>query len=148
MKKTNIIRKFAFGAAIGATAVFLTLSQTFASSHREAPLITGSPKLDGCDFYMFNSYETGRSNFVTMVADYLPLQDPYGGPNYFQLETNGIYEIHIDNNGDAQEKMLPSPMAGSLDQLKNGFKVNFKILFYYVFIIITSFQSSENIKWT
>jgi hypothetical protein len=52
---------------------------------------------------MFNSYETGRSNFVTMVADYLPFQDPYGGPNYFTLETNGVYEISIDNNGDAQE---------------------------------------------
>lgn len=66
-------------------------------------MITGTPKLDGADFYMFNSYETGRSNFVTIVADYLPLQDPYGGPNYFQLETNGVYEIEIDNNGDAQE---------------------------------------------
>src|ERR1700677_2314737 len=75
----------------------------FASSHREAPLITGTPKLDGADFYMFNSYETGRSNFVTIVADYLPLQDPFGGPNYFQLETNGIYEIEIDNVGDAHE---------------------------------------------
>jgi hypothetical protein len=75
----------------------------FASSHREAPLITGTPKLDGADFYMFNSYEAGRSNFVTMVADYLPLQDAYGGPNYFELETNGIYEIEVDNNGDGQE---------------------------------------------
>ena len=75
------------------------------SSHREAPLITGTPKLDGADFYMFNSYETGRSNFVTFVADYLPLQDPYGGPNYFTLETNGVYEISIDNNGDAMEDL-------------------------------------------
>jgi hypothetical protein len=54
---------------------------------------------------MFNSYETGRSNFVTFVADYLPLQDPYGGPNYFTLETNGVYEISIDNNGDAKEDL-------------------------------------------
>jgi hypothetical protein len=75
----------------------------FASSHREAPMITGIPKLDGADFYMFNSYETGRSNYVTIVADYLPLQDPFGGPNYFQLETNGIYEVEIDNVGDGQE---------------------------------------------
>src|SRR5580700_10988531 len=81
----------------------LTAGSLFASSHREAPMITGMPKLDGADFYMFNSYETGRSNFVTMVADYLPLQDAYGGPNYFQLETNGIYEIEIDNVGDAHE---------------------------------------------
>ena len=84
-------------------ASLLAAGAAFASSHREAPLITGLPKLDGADFYMFNSYEAGRSNFVTFVADYLPLQDPYGGPNYFMLETNGVYEISIDNNGDAQE---------------------------------------------
>lgn len=84
-------------------AVLLAVAHVSASSHREAPLITGAPKLDGTDFYMFNSYEAGRSNFVTMVADYIPLQDAYGGPNYFKLETNGLYEIHIDNNGDAQE---------------------------------------------
>jgi hypothetical protein len=76
-----------------------------ASSHREAPLITSMPKLDCADFYMFNSYEAGRSNFVTIVANYLPLQDAYGGPNYFMLETNGVYEIHIDNTGDVQEDL-------------------------------------------
>ena len=40
---------------------------------------------------------------MTIVADYLPLQDPFGGPNYFELETNGIYEVEIDNVGDGQE---------------------------------------------
>jgi hypothetical protein len=95
------MNKIKYAAVFAAT--LLSIGQALASSHREAPLITGTPKLDGCDFYMFNSYEAGRSNFVTMVADYLPLQDAYGGPNYFQLETNGVYEIHIDNNGDAQE---------------------------------------------
>ncbi len=86
-----------------ATALLLAAASASASSHREAPLITGTPKLDGTDFYLFNSYEAGRSNFVTIVANYLPLQDAYGGPNYFKLETNGVYEVHIDNNGDAQE---------------------------------------------
>ncbi len=74
-----------------------------AASHREAPFITEQPKVDGTDFYMFRSYETGREAFVTMVADYMPLQDAYGGPNYFALDSNGLYEIHIDNNGDAKE---------------------------------------------
>ena len=81
-----------------------------ASSHREAPFITTQPKVDGTDFYLFNSYEGvaangsgGRSGFVTMLADYLPLQDPYGGPNYFSLDPNALYEIHIDNVGDAKE---------------------------------------------
>jgi uncharacterized protein DUF4331 len=88
---------------IALAGMILAAGSAFASSHREAPLITATPKLDGADFYMFNSYEAGRSNFVTFVADYLPLQDAYGGPNYFRLETNGVYEIEIDNAGDAQE---------------------------------------------
>ncbi len=50
---------------------------------------------------MFNSYETGRTGFVTLVANYIPLQDAYGGPNYFTLDPNGRYNINIDNNGDA-----------------------------------------------
>src|SRR5438067_2979578 len=70
----------------------------FSSSHREAPMITESPKLDGTDFYMFNSYEPGRTDFVTFVANYIPLQDAYGGPNFFSFDTNALYEIHIDNN--------------------------------------------------
>lgn len=75
---------------------------TFSSSHREAPLVTETPKLDGTDLYMFNSYEPGRKGFVTILANYLPLQAPFGGPNYFTLDPNGFYDIHIDNNGDAK----------------------------------------------
>ena len=73
------------------------------SSHREAPFITGVPKVDGTDFYMFRSYEAGRDGYVTLLANYLPLQDSYGGPNYFALDQKALYEIHIDNNGDARE---------------------------------------------
>jgi hypothetical protein len=81
-----------------------------ASSHREAPFITTSPKVDATDFYMFRSYEGvaangsgGRSDYVTLIANYQPLQGPYGGPNYFQMDPNALYEIHVDNNGDAAE---------------------------------------------
>ena len=81
----------------------LAMQPAQASSHREAPFITTVPKVDGTDFYMFNSYETGRSGYVTLIANYLPLQDPYGGPNYFSLDPNALYEIHIDNDGDARE---------------------------------------------
>ena len=89
-------------AAIG-TLYGLSAMPAQASSHREAPSITTTPKVDGADFYMFNSYEPGRTGFVTLIADYLPLQDPYGGPNYFKLDPNALYEIHIDNVGDAKE---------------------------------------------
>lgn len=77
-----------------------------ASSHREAPAVTTTPKVDGADFYMFNSYEPGRLTgpaFVTLIATYLPSQNPTGGPNYFKLDPNALYEIHVDNNGDAKE---------------------------------------------
>lgn len=74
-----------------------------ASSHREAPFITEQPKVDGTDFYMFRSYEPGREGFVTLIANYLPLQDPYGGPNYFNLDPEARYAIRIDNDGDGVE---------------------------------------------
>jgi hypothetical protein len=77
----------------------------FASSHREAPNISRLPTLDATDLYMFNSYEAGRTGYVTILANYIPLQDPYGGPNYFALDPAGLYEIKIDNNGDAVEDL-------------------------------------------
>ncbi|NHZ78712.1 DUF4331 domain-containing protein [Massilia sp. CCM 8695] len=75
----------------------------FASSHREAPFITRNPKIDATDFYMFRSYQAGRSDFTTLIANYVPLQDAYGGPNYFMMDPDALYEIHVDNNGDAKE---------------------------------------------
>ncbi|HTQ00253.1 MAG TPA: DUF4331 domain-containing protein [Casimicrobiaceae bacterium] len=76
-----------------------------ASSHREAPFIATQPQLDATDFYMFRSYEPGRDGYVTIVANYLPLQDPYGGPNYFKLDPNAVYEIHVTNDGGAVENL-------------------------------------------
>src|SRR3954447_11962816 len=89
-----------------AAAVSMTLAGVaLASSHREAPFITNLPKVDASDFYMFNSYEAGRAGFVTLIANYLPLQEPYGGPNYFTLDPEALYEIHVDNNGDGAEDL-------------------------------------------
>ena len=93
------------GLAVAATGLGLSTAPAFASSHREAPLITTMPKTDCADFYLFNSYEPGRGDYVTIIADYLPLQDAYGGPNYFTLDPEAIYEIHIDQDGDAQEDL-------------------------------------------
>jgi len=96
-----------FGAvcALAAGAVALP---AHASSHREAPAITTMPKVDGTDFYMFNSYEPARltgPGYVTLIANYQPLQAAYGGPNYFKLDPNALYEIHVDNNGDGKEDL-------------------------------------------
>lgn len=101
-------KKLSLGILAASAACVAGVS--LASSHREAPFITTSPKVDATDFYMFRSYEGvaangsgGRSDYVTLIANYQPLQAPYGGPNYFQLDPNALYEIHIDNNGDATE---------------------------------------------
>ncbi len=97
-------------ACVLAVSAVCAAGTSLASSHREAPFITTSPKVDGTDFYMFRSYEGvaangtgGRSDYVTLIANYQPLQGPYGGPNYFSMDQNALYEIHIDNNGDANE---------------------------------------------
>src|SRR5436190_10665280 len=83
----------------------LLAAPAFGSSHREAPFISKNPKVDGTDFYMFKSYEEGRGAFVTFIANYQPLQDAYGGPNYFTMDPQAFYEIQIDNNGDAVEDL-------------------------------------------
>lgn len=87
-----------------AIALAITLATTAnAASHREGPFIAEQPKVDATDFYAFRSYEPGREGYVTLIANYNPLQDAYGGPNYFSLSQDALYEIHIDNNGDAKE---------------------------------------------
>lgn len=104
ISKKKIINKM---KPVTATLIssLLVISPAFGSSHREAPSITENPKVDATDFYMFTSYETGRSDFVTFIANYAPLQDPYGGPNYFTMDPNAAYDIHIDNTGDAKEDL-------------------------------------------
>jgi hypothetical protein len=73
-----------------------------ASSHREAPNIAGKPRVDGTDFYMFRSYEAGRSEYVTFLANYIPFQDPQGGPNFYNMDENAVYKINIDNDGSGR----------------------------------------------
>ncbi|MCB9342114.1 MAG: DUF4331 family protein [Lewinellaceae bacterium] len=72
------------------------LTSAYASSHREAPLIAEDPLADNVDLYAFRSPD--RPNTVTLIATYVPLQLPQGGPNYFSFGENIRYEIHIDND--------------------------------------------------
>ncbi len=103
MMKPRSLTPLALAAA--AAVASLALPMANASSHREAPYITTQPKVDGTDFYLFKSYEPGRGDYVTLIANYQPLQAPYGGPNYFSMDPNALYEIHIDNDGDAREDL-------------------------------------------
>lgn len=103
--KLRLARRLGVLVACATLTGALLTNTALASSHREAPFITTVPKVDATDFYMFMSYEPGRTDYVTLIANYLPLQDPYGGPNYFSLDPNALYEIHIDNNGDSKEEL-------------------------------------------
>ncbi len=84
------------------------IAPALASSHREAPNITKYPKVDNTDLYMFRSYEPGRESTVTIIANFYPDQSPGSGPNYFTMDPNAVYEIHIDNDGDAVEDLTYS----------------------------------------
>jgi len=87
-----------------AVAAVLPLA-AYASSHREAPFITTRPKVDATDLYLFNSYEPGRAGYVTLIANYQPFENPQGGPNYYTMDPNALYEISIDNNGSGKEAL-------------------------------------------
>lgn len=91
----------------------LFVSVVFPSSHSEAPGTSKYKNTDATDFYMFRSYEVGREAYVTLVANYFPLQDTYAGPNYFPLSDEHFYEIYIDNDGDAQEDFTFQFMFGN-----------------------------------
>ncbi|MEP7057819.1 MAG: DUF4331 domain-containing protein, partial [Caldimonas sp.] len=92
--------KLGIALAVGALA-----QSAWASSHREAPFIAMNPTVDATDLYMFRSYETDRAGYVTILANYIPFQDPQGGPNFYMFNPNALYEIHIDNNGDGKEDL-------------------------------------------
>jgi len=72
-----------------------------ASSHREAPLIALDPAADNTDVYAF--VDPNDRDMVTLIANFIPLQKPDGGPNFYFFDPNVVYEIHVDNNGDAVE---------------------------------------------
>lgn len=69
------------------------------SSHREAPEISKDPVADSTDVYAFVSPDA--SDTITLIANYIPLEEPDGGPNFYEFGDDVLYEIHIDNDGDA-----------------------------------------------
>ena len=79
---------------LSCAAVLLCLS-SYASSHREAPLISNDPLADNTDVYAFKSPDD--PNTITIIANYIPFESPEGGPNYYNFGTNVRYEIHIKN---------------------------------------------------
>ncbi len=67
------------------------------SSHREAPYVSTDPTADNTDVYAYVSPNFPDS--VVLIANFVPVQEPAGGPNFFNFDPNVLYEIHVDNNG-------------------------------------------------
>ncbi len=88
------------GVLASATLLAAAIVPSFggASSHREAPLISQDPAADATDFYMFRSPDAPDT--VTFIANYVPFQDPAGGPNFYRFGDDVRYSIVIDDNGD------------------------------------------------
>jgi hypothetical protein len=70
-----------------------------ASSHREAPLVAADPQVDGTDLYAFVSPD--KPDYTTIISNWIPLEEPAGGPNFYSFAPGVRYEIKIDNDGDA-----------------------------------------------
>jgi Domain of unknown function (DUF4331) len=70
------------------------------SSHREAPEISKDPVADNTDVYAFVSPE--RPDSITLIANFIPFQNPQGGPNFYEFGDDVLYEIHVSNRGSAQ----------------------------------------------
>lgn len=104
----RLLRRSLFVAALGLLGLALVIGPAKlpvaqASSHREAPLISADPLADNTDVYAFVSPD--RPSTVTLIANYIPLEEPSGGPNFFKFDDNVLYEIKIDNSGDGVEDL-------------------------------------------
>jgi hypothetical protein len=98
-------RIIAIASLIGLCAIMLALAPAAsrASSHREAPLISRDPTADNTDLYAFVSPD--KPDTVTFVANYIPLEEPGGGPNFNSFGDDVLYEIKVDNDGDGEENI-------------------------------------------
>jgi hypothetical protein len=91
--KYKSIGRFTFSLMLG---LLFGAGALFGSSHREAPLIASDPLADNTDLYVFRSPDD--TNTITIIANYVPIQLPHGGPNYYGFGENIRYEIHVDND--------------------------------------------------
>jgi hypothetical protein len=103
------VRKLAFLVLAAVTAAVLVAvvatrgsspDAAKASSHREAPLISQDPTADNTDLYAFVSPD--KTDTATIIANWIPGEDPAAGPNYYTFSTSARYDIYVDKNGDGK----------------------------------------------
>jgi Domain of unknown function (DUF4331) len=89
-------------AALAATAAIPAFAP--ASSHREAPAISQDPTADSTDVYAFRSPDDGKgSTTATIIGNWIPMEEPAAGPNFYRFSDSARYELKVDNTGDGYE---------------------------------------------
>jgi hypothetical protein len=104
MQYRRVVAGAAAALAVAGLAATSAPGVGLASSHREAPLIAGEPQLDNTDLYAFVSPD--KTDSVTFVANWIPFEEPNGGPNFYAFAENTAYDINIDNDGDAKADIV------------------------------------------
>ena len=99
-RRATVAALAAAGIALAGSLAGLGPQSAVASSHREAPLIAGDPAVDNTDLYAFVSPE--RPGYVTFIANWIPFEEPNGGPNFYPFATDAAYNINVDSDGDAK----------------------------------------------
>jgi Domain of unknown function (DUF4331) len=87
---TRFVRLSAIALAV---STLTTLMPAQASSHRETAFVASTPKVDNTNSYILKSYEAGHSAITTVIANYVPQQDAFGGPNYFAVDQDAMYKF-------------------------------------------------------
>src|SRR3954447_14461493 len=85
-------------AALVAAALVVTAGS--GSSHREAPLSSLDPTRDDTDVHAFTASDA--PNALTIVANWIPFEDPAGGPNFYRFDDRATYYLNVDNTGDGR----------------------------------------------
>jgi hypothetical protein len=106
MKKFSILKNLTKAFISLSLVAAIAATNVFASSHSEAPLTARDRFADNTDTYAFRSIEKGREDFVTLIANYIPFQQPSAGPHFFRWDDTVLYEIKIDNTGDGMEDVV------------------------------------------
>lgn len=122
MRRVNHAARLTAFAALVATAGSFAASAAHASSHREAPMIASDGLADNTDLYAFMSPENDGT--VTLVANYVPFEEPMGGPNFFKFGEDVLYALNIDNNGDAKPDIQYTFRFSTTTQNPNTFLYN------------------------
>ncbi|MBT0770675.1 DUF4331 domain-containing protein [Kineosporia sp. J2-2] len=94
-----MIGRLAVVGVAASSALAVGAGPASASSHREAPLTAGDPKVDNTDVYAFTSPD--KSDTVTLIGTWIPFEEPNGGPNFYAFQDGAHYDLNIDNDGDA-----------------------------------------------